>query len=207
MRELPEKLNAAQRKFIKEMKEIGVEGEDFWACWDEEDFGVPTKAASSAKVSKLAAVEREAEGVLLSLYNGSTIELHLCKSCGREFATNYRYNRHCSTDCLAESLSVLGVRLDFSKTEEDRWRAEPPATITPTTLTMLKEFARKILAMEPQGQSIPEFAVRGQPEVEDTPVVTSFTGALMASIAPAKPKPKPVSTGVDWDDFDIDLDL
>lgn len=152
--ELPDTLTTRQQKAIRDWAAIGVEVEsdEFWELW-QNTFPDRSKRGSNpahAIAEKRAVLVREAEGVLFSLFSGNSIEVHKCKSCGREFATNYRYNRHCSDECLAQSLSDrMGFRWDPDRSAEDRWKGEPPTIISPDTLETLKTWAKQILELNP----------------------------------------------------------
>lgn len=156
MNNLPEKLTSKQKKFIADLSLLGLTetSDKFWILWNEEypEDGVDTARRIAA--DKRETTHREAEAVLLSLYSGRTLEEHTCKSCGRKFLTNYVYNRHCTEECLRDSLGRRGLRWDPSRQAADRWCGEPPASITPDTLEFLKKWARNLLAISPMAEEI-----------------------------------------------------
>lgn len=69
----------------------------------------------------------------------------ICPECGEQFATNRDYMTRCSDECLQATLEKLGLIWNPEAEEEDRWQAEIPALIEPTTLAVLKNWAREIL--------------------------------------------------------------
>lgn len=88
---------------------------------------------------------REAELVLRHLHHLQSMQQVKCQNCGEYFATNYEYNKHCSDECLRRTMLNLGLRWDPEKTPEQRWEGQPPSTITPVTLQVLKKWAKVIL--------------------------------------------------------------
>ena len=146
---LPEHLTTRQQKTIQGWKEIGVENgsTEFDTLWNATfSNGNGHKPNPHEIAEQRATAVREAEAVLFTLHSATSIEVHKCKGCGREFATNYRYNRHCSDECLAESLqNRMGIKWDPNKSAEERWKGEPPTIISPDTLQVLKAWARDLL--------------------------------------------------------------
>lgn len=154
MRELPEKLTLKQKRSLADWKSLGlsVDDDEFWDLWDEAFPVGRIMSAAHVRAEKIATVIREAEGVLLSLHHGTTLEEHICKTCGKPFATNYRYNRHCSDDCLAQHLqNFLGIKWDPTKSAQERWGGEPPTIIEPATLEILKKWAQAIISLPTVG--------------------------------------------------------
>lgn len=88
---------------------------------------------------------REANAVLTSLYNVTTVVMRTCPECSEKFQTNYKYSRYCSNECLKAALKKRGLAWHPEKSAEDRWQGEPPATISPPTLKVLVQWARAIL--------------------------------------------------------------
>lgn len=136
MRKLPEKLTTKQRKFIRENDWVTPGSEDFWELWDGE--GMEGGGGISSLSRDRQAAIQEAEHVLLHLQNR---QLHLevkCRNCQRIFLTNYQYNKHCSEDCLAETIQkTIGVTWNPSKPLEERWGGAVPAVIRPETIKQL----------------------------------------------------------------------
>lgn len=92
------------------------------------------------------AVIQEAHLVLATLDRPDTVVTVECRICKQKFQTNYRYNKHCSEECLREGLKERGLIWDPMKRPEDRWQGVPPARIQPPTLERLVEWARELLS-------------------------------------------------------------
>ena len=138
-------LNKAQKEILTA---LGLAGIDVTQSTIQEELtalstGVVSRNKRKAEVH--AVKVREAEGVLLSLNYTMAIEQHKCNYCKRTFGTNYRYNKHCSEECLKASLDAMGLAWDPEKSAEERWKGEPPLTIAPETLAKLKVWAKAIL--------------------------------------------------------------
>jgi hypothetical protein len=88
---------------------------------------------------------REANAVLLSLNNITTVVMRKCPECKEKFQTNYKYSKYCSNTCLKEALRKRGLTWHPEKSAEERWKGEPPSTISPQTLKVLVRWARAIL--------------------------------------------------------------
>lgn len=99
---------------------------------------------------------REAELVFAHLQNPlSSLEV-TCKACGLKFRTNYKYCKHCSPNCLRESLAKMGMNWDANKSQEERWGGQIPSVIAPATLEKLREWAQVLLSspIHPQPEQV-----------------------------------------------------
>ena len=164
---LPDKMNAKQKSLAASMTMLGLT-EDSPAgelilkqIWDMAD---PTAVEKKVKAENGERVFREAETVMRSLYYPRSSSDRKCKACGRVFLSNYVYYKHCSPECLQQSLREMGLEWDPTKSESERFgMCEPPGVIKPETRVVLVEFARKILADEEALQEKLVAALSSQP--------------------------------------------
>ncbi len=169
-------LNKRQRDFLIPLSLIP--SFDFSQDWVQSEvisLKSPTTIRQKVKAEQYETKLREAEGVLLSLHYPKGMEEHTCKACKRKFGTNYVYNKHCSEECLKDSLAVMGLSWNPEKPWAERWGAEPPLVVSPETWEQLKAFAERILQHEPiirtgteDGPEIRESGIPSEyPEHED----------------------------------------
>lgn len=92
--------------------------------------------------------EKEATLVLKSIRYLTSVVTRTCKNCKQDFQTDYYFKYYCSRNCLKKALEDIGLEWDPGKTDHERWHGEPPATIYPETLKILKKWAKKILEYE-----------------------------------------------------------
>jgi len=143
-------LNKRQRDFLIPLSLIP--SFDFSQDWVQSEvisLKSPESSRQKVKAEQYETKLREAEGVLLSLHYPKGMEEHTCKACKRKFGTNYVYNKHCSEECLKDSLAVMGLSWNPEKPWAERWGAEPPLVVSPETWSKLKAFAERILQHEP----------------------------------------------------------
>lgn len=92
-------------------------------------------------------VRREAELVALHLERGLVPAIVVCQNCQLKFSTNYRYQRHCSDECLSETLLGYGLKWDPAKSPAERWQTpQVPSVITPPALERLMPVFEHIAA-------------------------------------------------------------
>lgn len=128
---------------------------------------------------------REANAVLLSLHNPTTVIMRKCPECNEKFQTNYKYSRYCSNECLEAALKKRGLTWHPEKSAEDRWKGEPPSTISPQTLKVLVQWARAILqAYEAEIDNILSEIHQPQTDLSDSDDQIDYSG-----------EPLPVPTG------------
>ena len=113
--------NQKQRELITSMQLVGIDITQEGVQIELEKLG-QSPARRQATIAKTEERKiREAEGVLKWLrYPGSIIEQE-CNNCKRKFGTNYVYNKHCSEECLKESLAGMGLAWNPEKTDEERF--------------------------------------------------------------------------------------
>lgn len=94
---------------------------------------------------KRIARHKEGELVLEGLDRPGVAKHVRCKECNETFLTNYAYQKYCSNYCLREALAKRGIDWNPERSNEDRWKGEPPSTISPESLKSLQKWARAIL--------------------------------------------------------------
>lgn len=84
----------------------------------------PSATTSASPRQEAQFASREAEAVLAYYYtyDGSEWQRRDCAHCGNKFAVNRSNVAYCSDKCRKESLAVIGIDWDNTRTAADRWR-------------------------------------------------------------------------------------
>lgn len=123
---------------------------------EEERAELQRIIAKRQKRESAEAIDREAYAVLRFINKPQSLILKTCSQCGEKFRTNYSYQGLCSRGCLKSALEAIGLVWNPNKTEQDRWQGEPPVSIKPETLKMLRQWATQILEMPENSKPTPE---------------------------------------------------
>lgn len=139
---------------------------------EEEQAELERIIAKRQKRETAEAIDREAYAVLRFIKRPQSLILKTCSQCGEKFRTNYSYQGLCSRGCLKGALEAIGLAWNPTKSEQDRWQGEPPVSIKPETLKILRQWATQILEVpEPvEVQASDEIVMQPHPHIPVMPV-------------------------------------